>query len=301
MRLLRLKKRSAFTLIELLVVIAIIAILIALLVPAVQKVREAAARLQCANNLKQIGIAFHAHHDAFKHFADGGENWGSTRSMAGGSPAAAPDQGWGWAYQLLPFIDQTPLWLDPTDNTIRGALIPAYFCPARNAPRTVVVGGVSLGMIDYAGNAGTSAYDIPNDLNATGHSGDVGAALGNGNNGLVVQRPSSAAWPSNWGGQRSSVVRMTSNIPDGTSNTLLAGDRGIRPETLGTPRANDDQGFTSGWDRDTISWAISAPVYDTIGQPGDYMFGSAHPVGFHGLFADGTVRRIGYNIRASCN
>jgi prepilin-type N-terminal cleavage/methylation domain-containing protein/prepilin-type processing-associated H-X9-DG protein len=294
-------KRLGFTLIELLVVIAIIAILIALLVPAVQKVREAAARAQCQNNLKQIGVAFHNHHAALGWFPDGGENWNSTRSMNGNSPATSPNQGLGWGFQILPYIEQADIWNSTNDAAMRGAVIPVYFCPTRrsDAVKAFAVNGVVLAMIDYAGNAGTSQYDTAKDLSNVGHGSDIGAALGNGANGLVVQRPSSATWQANWGGQRSSVIRLSKSIPDGTSTTLLVAERGVRPDTLGQAKQNEDQGYTSGWDRDTICWGVSQPVQDRAGQSGDYQFGSAHGGAFNALFADGSVRSVNYSIQSS--
>src|SRR6266852_4164015 len=91
--------RHGFTLIELLVVIAIIAALIALLIPAVQKAREAAARTQCTNNLKQIGLAMHSYHGANRMFPPG---YQATGSYADGATDTAP--GWGWAAFILPYL-----------------------------------------------------------------------------------------------------------------------------------------------------------------------------------------------------
>src|SRR5262245_29876640 len=117
------KRRSAFTLIELLVVIAIIAVLIALLLPAVQKVREAAARTQCSNNLRQIGLAVHNHHDALGYLPP----WGFDFITAPpGNPYGSQTQGHSALGQLLPYVEQ--------DNVARIARIDLSVIDPRNLP-----------------------------------------------------------------------------------------------------------------------------------------------------------------------
>src|SRR5207253_2786415 len=127
-----------FTLIELLVVIAIIAILIALLVPAVQKVREAAARTQCLNNLKQIGLATHSFNDTYKKLPPawspdaGGGTFGSNASSFG--PYNNPSKTGTIFFFILPYIEQAPLYnISPnaqTTATQYAAIVPIYICPS---------------------------------------------------------------------------------------------------------------------------------------------------------------------------
>jgi len=129
------KGRNAFTLIELLVVIAIIAILIALLVPAVQKVREAAARTQSINNLKNLVLATHSFNDAIKYLPFGGNIPAQGNNPLSGS----------WAFQILPYIDQAPYYASPATNVS----IAVFMCPGRARPTNGLLAGSST---DYMYN-----------------------------------------------------------------------------------------------------------------------------------------------------
>jgi prepilin-type N-terminal cleavage/methylation domain-containing protein len=320
--------RHGFTLIELLVVIAIIAILIALLVPAVQKVREAAAITQCRNNLKQMGLAFHNYHDVYKAFPSGGLTWDiNSRTFEGGVPAVHDSQVWGWGFQILPYIDQTPLWEIPAgssaggpqanDDAVAAALIPVYFCPLVGRPRLNTsyaqgspAGGTPVrGLGDYTANAGS-----------WGTLGDA-AASANSNDGAVVGSTNGSQ-----GATGSGLVRTMLNITDGTSNTILIGEKFQTGYGLQNPEqsCNNDQGYTDGWDNDMIVFSqgatnegppagfaaiaatepptpgLSFPpqlwTFNSTSTTCGGFFGSIHTAGMPTVFCDGTVRIIPFSI-----
>jgi prepilin-type N-terminal cleavage/methylation domain-containing protein len=272
-------RSAAFTLIELLLVIAIISVLIGLLLPAVQKAREAASRIQCANNLKQIGLAFHNHHSAHGLLPDAGGGWWLPRSWSGpASPEIAPNQNWGWGYQILPFIEQNVVWSLPQDADAAGAVIKIYFCPSRRSP-VALVGiesglppNVKRGAIDYAGNGGTGPYIFPDGFPWLSQ------------NGVVI--------PGSNGG-----LRLT-DITDGTSNTLLVGERNFNRKHFNQSwQYDENNGYFDGWDWDTIRWGYEVPAPDRYDDSYyDWRFGSSHSVGFNAVFADGSVRLIRYAV-----
>jgi prepilin-type N-terminal cleavage/methylation domain-containing protein/prepilin-type processing-associated H-X9-DG protein len=267
-----LRMRRGFTLIELLVVIAIIAILIALLVPAVQKVREAAARIQCTNNLKQIALAVHGHHDTFKVFPSGGTTWAIPPTyIAPGQPATGASQQGGWGFQILPFVEQTAVWKGGGQGTTDGCqivaistAIPIFFCPSRRGPQQLPSTGSWYG-------PGGSYPHAPWDYGGSNLEGTGVIAYGFAGN------------------------RMAS-VVDGTSNTFLAGDSRKNIAIIGQYQGDDNEGYTSGWDHDAERYTTQPPLPDAISGDGQQRFGSSHTGGFNMAFCDGGVRFIAYSI-----
>lgn len=278
------KNRAGFTLVELLVVIAIIGVLVGLLLPAVQAAREAARRMQCSNNLKQQGLAIQNHHDIFKHFPPGGYNpWGAVGS---------------WATQILPYMEQGPLAAQNTNNNVdilryRGGPT-VFFCPSRRgAQANLSQGGRYL--MDYA--AATPA-DSPNSWDQFWHGDTWGMAWEKARYYGVIVR----GGPDQNGIWRGNKSKMA-NIIDGTSNTMVIGEKQLSPIRYKTGDWHDDAGWADGWDPDVIRYTGFTPnpdlKYDNQGGWEGYRFGSTHPSGMNILLADGSIRFLGYSVDAT--
>jgi len=280
-----------------LVVITIIGILVSLLLPAVQSARETGRIAQCANNLRQIGLAFNAHHEAQGCFPSGGMEcshaWPGGRKWINGSPATYANQTWGWCYQILPYTDSSSLWSQgangsasitstpAADATIIATPVSMYYCPTRGR-KTVVT---SIAVTDYAGNGGS--YTTWNSLTPPENSLD----------GALV--------PSN-GGPAISLAKIT----DGATYTLLIAEMWLSRDwyndrETGAGACIDNEGWCNGWDNDTICASGRGPPYSSVMPQNDikpawwdcgYIFGSAHTTGMNGVLCDGSAHFISYRI-----
>jgi len=316
---------SGMTLVELLVVIGIIVLLMGLLLPAVQAVRESARRVRCNNNLKQMGTATQSHLQAWQTFPSAGWCWGN-----GPDPNAGyrDDQPGSWIYNLLAYMDLAnlrnmgaSLTGAARNSEVRKVVempMPIISCASRRqkpTPHAFVHSGcfaelerpAFISAADYAGNAGSINVAVP--------------GIGGSSNGYPTYRLSPADREQTWiqsggypilvsgvndGRRINGVIGILGrvkedDVPDGHANTLLAGERRLWPEGYSSSYCENDQGWSVGFDWDTVRWTASQPQPDFTIPPGvnpgcQGIFGSAHPAGFGAVFCDGAVRTFRYDV-----
>jgi prepilin-type N-terminal cleavage/methylation domain-containing protein/prepilin-type processing-associated H-X9-DG protein len=258
-------RRSAFTLLELLIVIAIIAILIGLLVPAVQKAREASSRTCCKNNLKQMGLAIHSFHDAHKKLP----------------PARIADQYATWFVLLLPYLEHQELYSrwDMTESYYMQSpafdvrtQVSVYFCPTRRRPPQI---GRLDEEIPFARKGALGDYAVA----ASDNNVDYSRATARGS--LILGYLIGSRWES-----RTNFASVT----DGLSNTIFLGEKHIQLGKFG--EVNGDKTIWNGDSVDVFSRAggPGLGIVGTLTSTTNQRFGSYHPGVCNFLFGDGVVR-----------
>jgi prepilin-type N-terminal cleavage/methylation domain-containing protein/prepilin-type processing-associated H-X9-DG protein len=324
--------RRGFTLVELLVVIAIIGILVALLLPAVQAAREAARRTQCKNQLKQLALAFHMHHDTHKHLPTGGWvfNWLGYPEYGYGK-----EQPGGWLYNILPYIEEQNLHdlgsgLTGTAReqaTLKRVQSPfeGMTCPSRRTANLFPLQNPTLpyaycqlpidvsSRTDYAANAGDM-------FSGEATANPAGIPYSQTNYNTVLDFPWQPVWLSR-DPVSNSPINVTqgtgvvfcrseisfAKIPDGTSKVYMVGEKYMSTDHYldGLDEGDNEAGF-SGSNEDTLRTTVSTlslnrAVQLEPDQPGqkigdDVKFGSAHSGGINMALCDGSVDFVSFDI-----
>lgn len=295
----RAQPQSGFTLVELLVAMAVIAILIALLLPAVQAARAAARRTECRNRFKQIALAYHNHEETYRRLPTNG--WGVQWV---GDPTRGTDrsQPGGWAYNLLPFLEQAALRkrgqgfsgaaLASALSEVRQTPMPAFRCPERPG------GSLSPANSTFPPFNATPSANVAK-LDFAVNEGDYITNTGAGPPSLAVGDSSTYVWTdvslaTGVCFQRSEI--RLADIKDGLSSTYLVGEKYVMSTAYQT--ATDpgyDQSWNSGVDLDMNRWTIDPPLQDSTTQY-ERRFGSAHSGGLNMALCDGSVRFVSYSI-----